>query len=490
MEKATQSNRNNNPPSGLLSWISRRGFRLLFVSATLLAIAATWFAAQQKPHPDAFRVTAPWHSPAAWFSADFWLHPYERNAFKRLPVIRSDLRDVFVLGERVWAVGEGGLIIHSPDGGVTWQQQRAYQPESLESVEEKPQRQRMIAPEADQQLESNAQGISRTEGRLSDSEKLFREDLQSIFFIDAQRGWAVGESDIILSTADGGKSWQPQASGTEAWLESVTFMDAQRGWTVGSGGTILSTNDGGKNWQLQSNNTETSLVDNDEMNLSIAGEEKDQHLTYQRYPAPWFYLVLLVVALVYAAAFGLRARQNRQAQQQPASIASLGVSDQPAGLGRADLVGARQVALGLTRFLTNENTQPPLTIAITGEWGSGKSSVMNYLFANLKRKGLRPVWFNAWHHREEQNVLASILTNIHQQAIRPWWQPAGLWFRMRMLWRRHWLWKLATLLTLLSTAFMLTWLMLTPGKWKDTLRYLRFVISIEQPVVFSERGFN
>ncbi|MDR4519604.1 MAG: hypothetical protein R3E36_03190 [Nitrosomonas sp.] len=87
-------------------------------------------------------------------------------------------------------------------------------------------------------------------------------------------------------------------------------------------------------------------------------------------------------------------------------------------------------------------------------------------------------------------MLASILTNIHQQAIRPWWQPAGLWFRMRMLWRRHWLWKLATLLTLLSTAFMLTWLMLTPGKWKDTLRYLRFVISIEQPVVFSERGFN
>ncbi|MDR4519603.1 MAG: P-loop NTPase fold protein [Nitrosomonas sp.] len=360
MEKATQSNRNNNPPSGLLSWISRRGFWLLFVSATLLAIAATWFAAQQKPHPDAFRVTAPWHNLAAWFSADFWLHPYERNAFKRLPVIRSDLRDVFVLGERVWAVGDGGLIIHSPDGGVTWQQQRAYQPESLESVEENPQRQRMIAPEADQQLESNAQGISRTEGRLSDSEKLFREDLQSIFFIDAQRGWAVG-----------------------------------------SGGTILSTNDGGKNWQLQSNNTETSLVDNDEMNLSIADEEKDQHLTYQRFPAPWFYLILLVIALLYVAAFGLRARQNRQAQQQPASIAYLGVSDQPAGPGRADLVGARRVALGLTRFLTNENTQPPLTIAITGEWGSGKSSVMNYLFANLKRKGLRPVWFNAWHHREE-----------------------------------------------------------------------------------------
>jgi len=655
MEKATQSNRNNNPSSGLLSWVSRRGFWLLFVSATLLAIGATWFAAQQKPHPDAFRVNASWHSPAAWLSAGFWLYPYERNAFKRLPVIRSDLKDVFVLGERVWAVGDDGLIIHSLDGGITWQQQRVNQPEPLESVEEKPQRQLIIAPEAGQQLKGNAQGISRAEDGLSDTEKRFREDLQSIFFIDVQRGWAVGYGGMILSTADGGKSWQPQASGTEArlysvtfidaqrgwvvgsggtilstadggkswqpqasgtearlysvtfidaqrgwvvgsggtilstadggkswqpqasgreaWFNSVTFIDAQRGWVVGSdgtilstadggkswqlqtsdtgillssvtfvdaqrgwavgyggtilstadggkswqkqnsdtrvwlqsvmfidarhgwavgeGGTILSTNDSGKNWQLQSNNAEANLVDNDEMILSIADKEKDQHLAYQRYPAPWFYLVLLLVLLLYAATFGLRARQNRQAQQQPArSIANLGVSDQPAGPGRIDLVGSRQVALGLARFLTNENTQPPLTIAITGEWGSGKSSVMNYLHANLKREGFRPVWFNAWHHREEQNVLASILANIHQQAIRPWWQPAGLWFRMRMLWRRHWLWKLATLLTLLSTAFMLTWLMMTPDKWKDTLRYLRFVINIEQPVVLSERGFD
>ncbi|MDC8445885.1 MAG: hypothetical protein LV471_08195, partial [Nitrosomonas sp.] len=223
MEKATQSNRDNNPSFGLLSWISQRGFWLLFVSATLLAIAATWLAAQQKPHPDAFRVTAPWHSFAAWFSSDFWLYPYERNAFKRLPVIRSELNDVFALGERVWAVGEDGLIIHSRDGGVTWQQQRVgylKSPESPEfmkslshpelmgfgrgegdSVESRPQRQQTTVPEIDQQLEGNAKG------ELSDSEKLFRKQLQSIFFVGAQHGWAVGEGGTILSTVDGGKSW-------------------------------------------------------------------------------------------------------------------------------------------------------------------------------------------------------------------------------------------------------------------------------------------
>ncbi|MDC8446595.1 MAG: YCF48-related protein, partial [Nitrosomonas sp.] len=398
-------------------------------------------------------------------------------------VLLSDV--MFVDAQRGWVVGAKGTILSTVDSGESWRMQSSNTDVSFTSlafVDE----QRGWTVGTRETILSTADGGKSWQIQASGTGAW----LFSVTFIDAQHGWAVGIGNTILSTIDGGKSWQKQNSDTRVWLRGVMFIDARHGWAVGEGGTILSTNDGGKNWQLQSNNTETSLVDNDEMNLSIAGEEKDQHLTYQRYPAPWFYLILLVVTLLYAAAFGLRARQNRQAQQQPASIANLGVSDQPVGPGCADLVGARQVALGLTRFLTNENTQPPLTIAITGEWGSGKSSVMNYLFANLKHKGFRPVWFNAWHHREEQNVLASILANIHQQAIRPWWQPAGLWFRMRMLWRRHWLWKLATLLTLLSTAFMLTWLMMTPDKWKDTLRYLRFVINIEQPVVFSERGFN
>src|SRR5438874_13261698 len=33
-------------------------------------------------------------------------------------------------------------------------------------------------------------------------------------------------------------------------------------------------------------------------------------------------------------------------------------------------------ALGLSRFIRNPKTQPPVTIAFEGEWGEGKSSVM------------------------------------------------------------------------------------------------------------------
>ncbi|MDO9310691.1 MAG: P-loop NTPase fold protein, partial [Nitrosomonas sp.] len=292
-----------------------------------------------------------------------------------------------------------------------------------------------------------------------------REWLRSITFdADGQQGWAAGVGGTILKTVDGGKTWEPQASGTGERLNSITFdADGQQGWAAGEGGTILKTEDGGKSWQA---------------------------IAYRFYPAPWFYVVALIALLIYAAAFWWRARLNHQSEQTQSSTAmNRGITDNPVGPGEQDLLGARLIADSLTRFLTNENTRPPLTLAITGEWGSGKSSVMNYLSANLKRKGLKPVWFNAWHHREEPSVLASILANVHKQAIKPWWLPSGLWFRLRLLWRRHWLWKALLLMLFASLAFMGTWLSKTE-KWNETWRYALFTLKIEQPVMLGEKGFR
>jgi predicted KAP-like P-loop ATPase len=48
------------------------------------------------------------------------------------------------------------------------------------------------------------------------------------------------------------------------------------------------------------------------------------------------------------------------------------------------------VNLALSRFLCNRNTEPPLTVAITDSWSSGKSSLMNLLKEELVRSCL--VW--------------------------------------------------------------------------------------------------
>ena len=51
-------------------------------------------------------------------------------------------------------------------------------------------------------------------------------------------------------------------------------------------------------------------------------------------------------------------------------------------------------------------------IALYGEWGSGKSSVMKYLNKNLDKKKFKGVFFEAWHHERDQNLPASLLDAI------------------------------------------------------------------------------
>ncbi len=72
--------------------------------------------------------------------------------------------------------------------------------------------------------------------------------LVSISFPDASNGWAVGKNGDILHSSDGGISWNPQQQNvTTNNLNSVFFVNNQEGWAVGSG-VVLHTVDGGLAW--------------------------------------------------------------------------------------------------------------------------------------------------------------------------------------------------------------------------------------------------
>ena len=82
--------------------------------------------------------------------------------------------------------------------------------------------------------------------------------LNDVFFLDAQRGWTVGDRGTICHTNDGGRSWHLQGSGVECPLHSVHFVDARNGWAVGGythpfthtgTGIVLVTDDGGRTWK-------------------------------------------------------------------------------------------------------------------------------------------------------------------------------------------------------------------------------------------------
>ncbi len=81
--------------------------------------------------------------------------------------------------------------------------------------------------------------------------------LSDVCFVDAERGWAVGDRGVIWHTADGGRHWSLQASGVDCRLASVFFLDDKVGWAAGgstqpythaTSGVVLRTRDGGEHW--------------------------------------------------------------------------------------------------------------------------------------------------------------------------------------------------------------------------------------------------
>lgn len=76
-------------------------------------------------------------------------------------------------------------------------------------------------------------------------------DLLSVAFPTRNDGWACGRWGTVLHTADGGKTWEYQKTGTDYTLSSIYFGDSKNGWAVGDEGIIIHTEDGGKTWVKQ-----------------------------------------------------------------------------------------------------------------------------------------------------------------------------------------------------------------------------------------------
>ena len=310
----------------------------------------------------------------------------------------------FVDAQRGWAIEGGGTILHTEDGGRTWNTQATLTNTSSHSVTfVDATRGWMVGGEEGTILHTEDGGRSwNVQTTLTNSR------LQSLTFVDARRGWAVGYTNTILHTEDGGHSWSSLTTLTNQWLGSLTFADARRGWVVGDFRTILHTEDGGKTWADPSR--------------------------YRRTPAPAFY-----AGLIGSLALLLVGLARREAVVDPPGgrfIADYGVSDRPLTSNDFDALNFGPLAEGIASFLHNENTRGPLTLAVTGRWGSGKSSILQLLKEKLEGRRFHPVWFNAWHHQQEEQLLAALLESIQSQAVPPWLSLEGLLFRLQLIARR------------------------------------------------------
>lgn len=111
----------------------------------------------------------------------------------------------FVTPSEGWAVGEGGVVLHTLNAGLIWT------------------------------LQFFSCGASLS--------------LRRVVFIDPQHGWMVGGS-CIFTSSNGGGSWTPYFASANVF--DVHFVDVSNGWAVGEHGLILvTTSGGGTGWGHQ-----------------------------------------------------------------------------------------------------------------------------------------------------------------------------------------------------------------------------------------------
>lgn len=360
-----------------------------------------------------------------------------------------------------WAGDENGQLLHTSNGGKDWEVQYSLPPPAPADVQNDPLR-----------------------------------AIVDIHFVNATTGWALWADGTIFPTTDGGKNWTerpfsladsstavisrpPSPAPTPRRLE---FADTRNGWAIDDK-QVYHTADGGDTWSVVPRPGTTApdeptrlvalkvygaddarVVDErgDVLRTTRGGNGTPviEGLSYRWLPAPWYFASVLVLA-------GLSVPAMRRLPPPLAvpSVEDALASDRPLQPGEPDSLRFREVAAGLSLFLRNENTPPPLTIAITGPWGSGKSSLMNLLKADLQQYGFRPVWFNAWHHQKEEHLLAALLENVRAQCIPPLlrWPDIIHWpgvaFRWRLLalrFGRYWFIAILALsLLAVSSAYFL-----------------------------------
>ena len=76
---------------------------------------------------------------------------------------------------------------------------------------------------------------------------------------------------------------------------------------------------------------------------------------------------------------------------------SVGIIDEPVAPGETDNRDINIHSEALIDFIANSNT--PITVGIQGEWGSGKTSLINSIHHVFEdRQEVKQIWINSWEY--------------------------------------------------------------------------------------------
>jgi len=129
--------------------------------------------------------------------------------------VSSDLTAVYFPSPRQgWAVGHGGVILHSTDGGKSWLKQQDGNSTG-----------KLMASYYQQQLENASEDERPHAERLLEEVQLNygtgpEQPWLDVWFEDELHGYVVGTFNLIMETHDGGQHWTPR-------MERIDNPDAQ-----------------------------------------------------------------------------------------------------------------------------------------------------------------------------------------------------------------------------------------------------------------------
>ncbi len=166
----------------------------------------------------------------------------------------------FISSNTGWAVGDSGTVVKTTNAGVTWTVLKDGSAETFEAVD-------FIDSLNGWAVGDNLGMIVKTtDGGVSWVQQDTGRPVTAIQMLSSTTGWAVGPNGLILSTTDGGSTWNPYTGlGLTALMTSVFFIDQSTGWIGGDyPATLFKTTDGGATW-----NDQTATIDLNETVESI-----------------------------------------------------------------------------------------------------------------------------------------------------------------------------------------------------------------------------
>ncbi|MBW1751219.1 MAG: photosystem I reaction center subunit IV [Deltaproteobacteria bacterium] len=165
----------------------------------------------------------------------------------------------FSTPQKGWVSGHDGVMLHTEDGGKTWQKQLDGATASeIVLAAAKRDVERFAAKAAESRdSEDIAYQLEMANWRLEEAQRDIEigpsKPIMDIWFKNDQEGFAVGGFGYFFHTRDGGKTWEDYATKVDnpdsLHLYAVTGVKNGAIFVVGEEGNIFRSNDGGDTWQ-------------------------------------------------------------------------------------------------------------------------------------------------------------------------------------------------------------------------------------------------